>query len=241
MSKERPILFSAPMVNAILAGDKTQTRRIAKLNASGRVAFAGREWHCDDQNASLACPYGQPGDRLWVRETWQYYDWTEEGEPCIRFAADNSTTWPEPGTDEWSDRLADVWEVLSRDDNFNIDNRARDRRWRPSIHMPRWASRIMLEIVSVRVERLQDISEADAYDEGITCENIIVGAHYANGHIEEWADRFFFDGCPDEGFEDAVDAYAALWESINGENSWAINPFVWVIEFRRLEEKNASA
>ena len=105
---------------------------------------------------------------------------------------------------------------------------------RPSIHMPRWASRITLEIVSVRVERLQDISEEDAIAEGVYCGNVIVYSYYENGHHEVWEDRYFFDGGPDEGFESAVDAYAALWDSINGEGSWEKNPWVWVIEFRRI-------
>lgn len=243
MSKERPILFSAPMVNAILAGNKTQTRRIVKPQPDivANLGTLVARYTPDDERLGrlgqvIPCPYGQPGDWLWVRETWQYYDWTEEGEPCIRFAADNATTWPEPGTEEWSDRLADVWEVLSRDNNFNIDNRARDRRWRPSIHMPRWASRITLEILSVRVERLQEISEADAIEEGISCYDVIIGSYYVNGHIEEHADRFFFEGCDDEGFDDSVDAYAALWESINGAGSWHANPFVWVVSFKRVEQ-----
>ena len=105
-------------------------------------------------------------------------------------------------------------------------------RWRPSIHMPRWASRITLEIVSVRVERLQDISEEDAIAEGVYCENVIVSSYYGHHEVGEYL--YFFHGGPDEGFESAVDAYAALWDSINGEGSWEKNPWVWVIEFRRI-------
>ena len=205
--KERPILFSAPMVRALLNCTKSQTRRIVKPS---HIKFFGPSMNAAlERSPTLAtafCPYGQPGDRLWVRETWQYYDWTEEGEPCIRFHADNATTWPEPGNDAWSDKLVDVWEILSRDENYNIDNRARDRRWRPSIHMPRWASRILLEVTSVRVERLQDISEADAEAEG------------PPKHFNSWRDNF-----------------CALWQKINGDGSWDANPWVWVVEFQRAE------
>jgi hypothetical protein len=109
-------------------------------------------------------------------------------------------------------------------------------RWTRSIHMPRWASRIDLEITGSRVERLQDISEADAMAEGITRESVIVGANCNGGrHSEEHADRYFYDGCIDEGFESGVDAYRDLREQINGHGSWDENPFVWVIEFRKVK------
>ena len=186
--KDHPVLFSGPMVNAILAGRKTQTRRIIKfaeqpkgcpyipacIYPDGGGNWVG--WDADEpgleeftktaypSGKGFKCPYGAPGDRLWVRETWQYYDWTEDGQPFIRYAADNAERLcrdlPEEGT-------VDVWEKLSRPENFSIDGRARDRRWRPSIFMPRWASRITLEICSVRVERLNNISEEDAIAEGI--------------------------------------------------------------------------
>lgn len=216
--KERPILFSAPMVRALLAGTKTQTRRAVKITHR----TPGLE-SCLEPPAGLKtrpglaaelCPYGKPGDRLWVRETWQYYDWTEEGEPCIRFSADNATSWPEPGLDTWADRLVDVWEALSRSENYSIDNRARDRRWRPSIHMPRWASRILLEVTAIHVERLQDISEEDATAEGVD---------FA-GHSPE----ILRDYWPDERF-------SMLWETINGDGSWNSNPWVWVVEFKRVQ------
>lgn len=210
--KERPILFSAPMVRAILEGRKTQTRRVVKPIPQMVTDKKTATWNGDAttlmrllKNTRRDCPYGQPGDRLWVRETWQYYDWSSEGEPCIRFYADNATTWPEPGTEAWADKLVDVWETLSCEDNYKIDNRARDRRWRPSIHMPRWASRILLEITGLRVERLQEISEMDAEQEGVP-------AH-----------------------DTATAAYANLWNEINGANSWDANPWVWVIEFKRVQ------
>ncbi len=150
-----------------------------------------------------------------MREAWQYYDWTGEGEPCIRYAADNATAWP---ADTGGDKVVDAWEILSRPENFNIDNRARDRRWRPSIHMPRWSSRIMLEIVSVRVERMKSISETDARAEGVTIED-----RHMNGY------------CAGEYLPPSIRAFRELWESINGEASWEANPWVWCLEFRRVK------
>ena len=175
---ERPILFSAPMVRALLACAKTQTRRAAKLTAGAHVKEPGghRRWHPADPEATLACPYGQPGDRLWVRETFGF---SGSGYiPDIHFRATN----PEAP-------------ILGR--------------WHPSIHMRRIDSRITLEITSVRVERLQEISEADAQAEGITSAECLE--------------------C--DGF---VNAFSKLWEQINGPGSWDANPWVWAIEFRRL-------
>ena len=167
--KERPILFSAPMVRSILEGRKTQTRRIIKPqpdfispdNVPRRTTGPGLHPY-------IPCIYGQPGDQLIVRETWRYADWTEEGEPWIEYA-DGSKMFVEftDIPERWNERLERVWTELSKDENYSIDNRAADRRWRPSIHMPRWASRITLEVVSVRVERLNEISEAEAVAEGI--------------------------------------------------------------------------
>lgn len=187
---ERPILFTAPMVRAILAGRKTQTRRIAK-------EFAGR----DDLDAILrrfpnqnGCPHGQPGDRLWVRETWAYGIHAlaarrDEDGPFV-YAADGTT----------HGRLCE--------------------RWRPSIHMPRFACRLLLDVAAVRVERLQDISEADAQAEGAAPawldadDNETVHAHQQPTYRQ---------------------GFARLWREINGPESWKANPWVWVIEFRRAD------
>ena len=182
--KERPILFSAPMVRAILSGAKTQTRRIVKNAHMMSV---------DGELVPIAafCPYGQPGGRLWVRETFACVC-TQEMR-YVEYKADRS--------------LADF-------DGY--DNPAGGR-WRPSIHMPRWASRITLEITDVRVERLQDISEADAVAEGARptlapLDTVRLGAA----------------GTAKEGFRQ-------IWESINGPGSWDANPWVWAIEFKKLE------
>lgn len=175
--KGHPILFSAAMVRAILEGEKTQTRRIARLNASGRVAWKGHNWHCDDPESRLACPYGQPGDRLWVRETW-------------------------------ADTMSDPPEAVYRADGERHPSSF--LKWKPSIFMPRWASRITLEVTGVRVERLQEISKADVIAEGIDgLSDIHAGWHQP---------------------------YAQLWDSINAKRApWSSNPLVWVIEFKRVQ------
>ena len=212
--KIRPILFSAPMVRALLDGSKTQTRRALKTQPIDVIPMkedkCGVEWvglmqrEPEPKGIIFRCKFGQKGDRLWVREAWANHpDYPESTNRAI-YRADRGVEHDVP-------------------------------RWRPSIHMPRWASRITLEITGVRVERLQDISEEDALAEGIVCENVIVSSYYANGHHEVSDDRYFFDGCDDEGFDSAHDAYASLWESINGAGSWEENPWVWVVAFRRVE------
>lgn len=188
--RERPILFSAPMVRAILDGRKTQTRRVAKLNCAGRVALRGRQWHVDDPNAFLACPYGVPGDRLWVRETF-CDDWREE-RGCIEYAADGG-----------------------------MDTEMFDAgcKWRPSIYMPRLASRITLEVVSVRVERLQDLRGRclDFEAEGITIDPLDPFPHTNRASKLE-------------------SAFRQLWDSLNAKrgHGWDANPWAWRIEFRRI-------
>jgi hypothetical protein len=211
--KERPILFQGAMVRALLAGTKTQTRRLVKYPA----AEGTRGWHpiptgfkfLPGGSARPVCPYGQPGDRLVVRETWQYADWTEDGYPFIRYRADDAKVLHERiPSDEWGEKLQDIWASLSAPENYAIDNTAADRRWRPAIHMPRWACRLVLEVTGVRVERLQDISDPDALAEGCSTKDMRDGDRLAS-------------------------VYARLWESINGSGSWGANPWVWVIEFKR--------
>lgn len=142
--------------------------------------------------ATAFCPYGQPGDRLWVRETWQGPLIDEELEEEFHQSPDYFKK-PEFCAYRATDTL----------DAINADGEALG--WRPSIHMPRWASRILLEVTSVRVERLQDISEADAEAEG------------PPKHFNSWRDNF-----------------CALWQKINGDGSWDANPWVWAIEFNRM-------
>jgi hypothetical protein len=199
VTAERPILFSGAMMRALLAGTKAQTRRVVK-----------------PVDITMRCPYGRPGTKLWVRETWKYADWTEDGEPWIAYAAGGDDLLCRTFDEEWDKRLGDIWADLSNPENYNIDNRAADRRWRPSIHMPRWASRITLEITGVRVERLRDISEADAQAEGIER----AGEYWRNY------------GNPMDPCLRPRTSFATLWSSINGPGSWDANPWVWVVEFR---------
>ncbi len=174
--KERPILFSAPMVRAILDGSKTQTRRVVKLQTPKAASISD---FCVDGIRVGRCPYGQPGDRLWVREAWADCD------KLVRYYA--------------------------TDDVHPL------RKKRPSIHMPRWASRITLEVTGVRVERLQDISFSDARAEGIVVQpdggwGLADSTHYH--------------------FTDPRVSYWSLWEAINGPGSVDANPWVWVVEYK---------
>jgi hypothetical protein len=215
--KERGMLFSKPMVLALLDGTKTQTRRIVKPQPSNVInnLFIWKDNATPQDELLSLCPYGKPGDRLWVRETFAEVGNVDPGYLIYRA----------------SDYMEQVRKY--RFDTFLPESKVR---WTPSIHMPRRASRIDLEITRVRVERLQDISEEDAIAEGITSDSVIVGANCNGGrHTEEHATRFFFDGCDGEGFETGVDAYRGLWESLNGAGSWDVNPWVWVVEFKRIK------
>ena len=228
--KERPILFSAPMARAINADRKTQTRRAIKdqsigdrfshvtEDGSAHIEWEGVPccgtgvWEVPEYCADVPCPYGKPGDRLLVKETFFAYGRWE-----TRFSA-------KKGRDEW--HFIDMTEECGFSYLYAADNPDRTLAkgrgtllpgWhrRPAIFMPRRAIRIFLEVVSVRVERLQDISEADAIAEGAT------GGH---GSIP----GYLYAATPHEH-------YRHIWESINGAGSWDKNPWVWVVEFKRIE------
>jgi hypothetical protein len=208
--KERPILFSGPMVRALLDGRKTQTRRVAKTFKS-YVPALGKEDDClmdwDGLPSRVSymkdgtdlCPYGVPGDRLWVKETWK-------PDPAWGVLRDVKPTAIPEGTN-----------LLFRATLPEDHPKAELHPWRPAIFMRRWMSRITLELVAVRVERLRDISAEDALSEGIDhyCPNVTAALR---GEAEA----------------DPIDEYRQLWERINGAGSWAANPWVWVIEFRRV-------
>ncbi|RUI81675.1 hypothetical protein IPC412_18790 [Pseudomonas aeruginosa] len=220
--RERPILFSGPMVRAILEGRKTVTRRVMKPQPDflGSMVDPNTPFKTLDAglHAHITCPYGEPGDRLWVRETWT--DVNMCGAPALAYRADEDIRdlMEEPGF--LDDRGA-----------FNYDDprvkpypfacwyaELDQARWRPSIHMPRWASRILLEIAAVRVERLQDISEKQALAEGVELE----------GEGVCWA------GAAGTASDSPVESFRLLWELINGAGSWNANPWVWVVEFKRV-------
>lgn len=198
--KERPIIFSAPMVRAILSGAKTQTRRVVKVRCHSICeGDDGKLWPWSE-DAELAedfwhpCPFGKPGDRLWVRETWGALPHMLGGfqMDSLRYRADG----------EYQNEHG-AW------------------RWRSPLHMPRRASRITLEITDVRVERLQDISEADAVAEG--CKPI--------------RPELVQDGLIVRPGRSAVEEFRLVWEEIHGGGSWEKNPWVWVIEFKKLEQQ----
>ncbi|EPP5903374.1 hypothetical protein ACUT1X_003343 [Pseudomonas aeruginosa] len=215
--RERPILFNDQMVRAILEGRKTATRRIAKpvkhpdlgnIYAPGALVLEREPQHVIDR----ACPYGQPGDRLWVREAWQGPLISDEEQDANQSWWKDMTKFQNPGHCAYR---------ASGDDNEYVDPDGYFHcKWKPSIHMPRWASRILLEITAVRVERLQDIGEEQALAEGVRgepCDH----TRQACADIGCWGDT-------------AKGAFGFLWESLNGEGSWAANPWVWVVEFKRV-------
>lgn len=203
---ERPILFSGPMVRAILEGRKTQTRRVIKKpkrsTMSDDMFFSGIELAFRNGLEFANCPYGKPGDSLWVRETFFPF-------------GDAGALWYRAGIPEYHcARLTGEW----LDFPYKLDGEfdpPQNLKWRPSIFMPRWASRITLRVVNVRVERLQDISEADAIAEG----------------IKQDANGLWLPG----GYDNApIWAYSDLWDNINSEtHPWNSNPWVWVLEFEK--------
>jgi hypothetical protein len=201
--KERPILFSAPMVRAILDGRKTVTRRAVKGLGLQWLDDFTPEYVADAANR--LCPYGQPGDRLWLRETHFINDYREAKVP----EEDRAET-----------------EIVYRADSLPCwEGEESEIRWRPSIFMPRWASRIQLEITKVRVERLQDISDSQIESEGVDLDALADGQdRYDMCHA----------GSGVEGRPTLRTAWRDLWQSINGPGSWDANPWVWVVEFKRV-------
>lgn len=222
---ERGMIFNGEMVRAILDGRKTQTRRIMKVQPQPSKSRQGDFWfsskklesmvHVSDLapgNSPIAdchlffqehcCPFGTVGDRIWVRETWAE---AGAGAPDLKLYRANYPA-----------------HVPSHYENVPP---AEDIRWTPSIHMPRWASRILLEITDVRVERLNSISEEDCWAEGIEA----VDGLFENTEIIDMALKI---GCC---FEDSKPMFALLWQSIYGADSWQANPWVWVVEFKRIE------
>ncbi|WP_154023051.1 hypothetical protein [Klebsiella oxytoca] len=210
--KERGMIFNAEMVRAILDGRKTQTRRIVKLqpDEDGLAKVTNGPW-VDTSERNYRCPFGDVGDRIWVRETFQgpLIDY-EQMEAYL----EDSSRFEKPEFCQYAADGGHRPEYQDADDNLRHG-------WRPSIHMPRWASRILLEITDVRVERLNSIHDVDAIREGI--QNLTTCSH---------AD-FGIPGVVNA--QHPVRAFQLLWESIYGADSWKFNPWVWVIEFKRVE------
>lgn len=215
-TKERPILFSGEMVLAILDGRKTQTRRVIKPQPEsldhdvwklGEKILTGdemREHLFHNVYGTKGTPYGalwaHGGDRLWVRETWAAYT-----KPSYEYPDDCDLI-----NDCAPRDMQELYGTTRHDCVYRADG-PNYSKWRPSILMPRWASRLTLEITDVRVERLNEISDEDAIAEGVQCAG--VPASLTNRG-----------------------AFAKLWESINGPGSWAANPWVWAITFKRVSQ-----
>jgi hypothetical protein len=184
--KERPIIFSTEMVKAILEGRKTQTRRVIKACSTATLHDGNQpEWVF----TTAKCPYGQVGDRLWLKETW----WKDQSGGCWGYKADG-IEWPPP----------------------NCGGKSMS-----SMFMPRWASRLLLEITEVRVQRCQEIWLQDAMAEG--CSLDFDMEHFGT-------------------YKDPITKFRELWDSLNAKRgySWEINPWVWVINFKRVEEASCA-
>lgn len=239
--KERPILFSGPMVKAILAGRKTQTRRVIKcppkwkdrypICAPSMMADPWSVWFHDGEHSRVGvaahCPCGKPGDRLWVREGWRWY-----GRMCEPGQVEGGF---EYRADQTSRIFTDFAEPEVVFDQFRAAAIHEAYQWRPSIFMPRWASRISLEVLNVRAERLQEISADDVDAEGL-------GGNYPHHPDCSGIAPYEPDPalqptyCPmDCGQWTLQEHFSFGWDSLNAKSgySWASNPFVWVIEFKQ--------
>lgn len=246
--KERGMIFNGEMVRAILDGRKTQTRRIMAIQPENselglrRVIDSknGRDngkyfWSQSDacglkmRSKVFGCPYGEVGDRIWVRETWATLgnedgccvDWNDnlcKGDERAAARIYRASCEQRPGDyGLWSIPDNAYWKPDTENEKF-------EGAWRPSIHMPRWASRILLEITGVRVERLHDISQHDALNEGLF--QLPASGRYC---LQPGMQYFGMAS------HNAKEVYGWLWESIYGKESWLANPWVWVIEFKRIE------
>lgn len=231
MPRERPIPFSAPMVRAILNGTKTQTRRVCKPAEAAALSFVvevpdpqergqvytGSHFGDEEGGVQFASPYGRRGDRLWVREPWRVGKPHDDKPP--------RDIWPRPdGKGVTVLYEAGGWRDMAGRHTYTGDEPMPSwaGRYRHARFMPRWASRITLEVTGVRVERLQAISEANARAEG---------AHFHDGRGIGHSGWRHDDGAV---HANARSAFAHLWESLNGAGSWDANPWVWVIEFRQV-------
>lgn len=279
--RERPILYSAPMVRRLPGIEKdparwkTQTRRLIKPQPPTREAFFGsdfglsravadgvkmysqNDWallpkHPTDWDLigsvgvardagfpmRYRCPFGEPGDRLWVKETFciessfnvgdpDYHPSFKDGRPVRHFEDEHfGAYWEQPHY-----RATDP-----RPELVTNDFEEPGVKWKPSIFMPRWASRVALEVADVRAEQLQEISEEDAKAEGLSCLSKDGGRTWKHGI----PDRDGLPGSDDDGWEwtrwevDPRRAYRTLWESIHGPDSWNANPWVWVLKLERV-------
>lgn len=222
---ERGMIFNAEMVRALLSGRKTQTRRIIKPQPKATLSGSlSGKWLSRPLNGLLLpkiediaihCPFGVVGDRIWVRETFQgpLFDYDLMDSYCK-----DPTPFEKPKFCVYKADGVPAPEFYDADDELHCC-------WRPSIHMPRWASRILLEITNVRVERLNAINEHDAQAEGVAKLRGGFWKHYQPGWTQHQLS--------------ARGSFVTLWKSIYGDESWNSNPWVWVIKFKRIEELTA--
>lgn len=214
--KDRPILFSGAMVRALLDGTKTQTRRVISAK---HLQFFDKS--AADQVGSWndrPFPFGRPGDRLWVRETFKPIasGQVKGGYGKVRYGF----AYQADGATKWARHETEIVDLTGKPPTGPMQ--FQDRPWKPSIHMPKRASRITLEITGVRVQRLQDISAEDCIAEGI--EEPMAGHWRIYGRETDGKD---VDTSPRTSFR-------SLWESLNGTGSWDANPWVWALTFKRI-------
>lgn len=244
--KERPILFSASMVRAILDGKKTQTRRVVKSSRANNAELWRRfgdepllwESLVKGENGAYEhdwftkCPYGTVGDQLWLRESWRIGAWNkDESKLCIDYCDGPRLEWikiKEGFVKYWEQSTHDAHKSEHKEtgNGFKWKPGESPCRWRPSIHMPRWASRINLLIKSIRVERLNEISEDDAKAEGV---EPFFSTHQSIGRDQTMTTGERISDCEHRA------SFACLWDDIHGDNSWQQNPWVWVVEFEVMK------
>lgn len=220
---EKPILFNAEMVNAILSGRKTQTRRIMRdqpevippedeCGVPGYwIPYNAGKTMVRNEMMTITCPLGAVGDQLWVRECFRVHSRATDVATLVYRASERNS---------WTEQTR---RVPVSDCNRPVS----PEKWTPAIHMPRWASRINLLITGVRVERLNDISDADAMSEGIDADRLAE----SQDHYDCIADHNMTGRPTAKGY------FSSLWQSIYGEENWEANPWVWVINFERMEAK----
>jgi len=229
-TKERPILFNGPMVRAILAGKKTQTRRPlkpqpgpapegeyfdayrgGKRGVSGEHSASGACFWTNDNKQVLAFwaePPAAVGDVLWVRETWQKFDQDADSVPLDRLGPASPTKGIHNGR-------SITWRAAYLADGQHVDLELGEVKWQPSIHMPRWAARIFLRVTDVRVQRVQDITEEDARAEGMQEPSVVQAI--GGGDVTERR------------------VFARLWSSVYGASSWERDEWVWALTFERVD------
>ena len=269
--KERPILLNTDMVRAVLENRKTQTRRVVNSRTysdfHSEFSYTGCLYNGATPDTGLTdehqfdarrcfeqirCPYGKPGDLLWVRETWRLGAWSEDQVVAIDYRAGNCARkeWlkvedPEEFERLWIQSTDECASIFGQQDNYTWPVGESPLRWRPSIHMPRWASRLVLEITDVHVERVQDISNEDAFAEGVqipvTEEGGLCIDLTSKHRPTQYMENQVYKGNEVPFTNEYMTMrphFAALWDSVATKPSfrWEHNPWVWVVKFKLLND-----